>query len=69
MKFKCENSYSRKCMYTGPPTTTTQKPIVFCSPMDAGPLPAWVMEPFITIIECGSTQYCKPEIGNYLGYL
>ena len=62
-------------VYTGPPTTsTTQKPFSMevCFPKDAEPLPAVLdpLPPFVTIIECGSTQNCEPiseRFGKYLG--
>ena len=81
MKYKQENSYSRECKYTGPPTTattsTTPKPLEFCYPKDAKPIPTFMepikgFKPIITIIECGSNQYCEPDWKNFgkdLGYL
>ena len=71
-------------MYTGHPTnfttTATQKPQkqdpkeeVFCFTKDADPLSADLnpIPPFITIIECGSSQYCEPIFEHIpeIGYL
>ena len=54
-------------------TTTTQKPLKLCFPKDAKPLPEnlYPLPPFVTIIECGSSQYCERDdsIKFDLGYL
>ena len=54
-------------MCTSPPTT--QKPLDFCFPKDATPLPAGMPLPyFINIIECESTEYCEPDNKSHLGF-
>ena len=47
-------------------TTTTQKPLKLCFPKDAKHMPENLLPlpPFVTIIECGSSQYCDRD-----GYL
>ena len=45
-------------------TTTTRKPLKFCFPKDAEPMPENLYPDLYTIIECGSSQYCDRD-----GYL
>ena len=59
---KLKNLYLSDCVYIGPSTTSTlkpMKPIEFCAPNDGIPNPEH-LGPFMIIVKCKPSENCVP---------